>query len=423
MLLSQISVSHSDLATELPSSLETVAPSPSHTDSQYAQNNQGHEAPRPRLRTLNEDEVFWSTTTATVLSRLLDQANYDARSKSFYMSFYSQFVLPAFGPRPQSNNTPFWRSFVTDDFSPIEYSWNFTAKQESTIRFAIEPISVLAGTAEDPFNQIAPAEFLELTKSLGSDVDLSWYNTLADALYMKRDASASAQQQFSPRETASQAFVGFDLNRQGKLAPKVYMMPNVKAAWSGTSPLELVTAALQRIEVQGTNILIAWKVVQSYIRSQPAGSIPAVEIISFDCVGPQSPSARIKVYVRSPNMSLAVAKDMFTLGGRVVAEDTPRALDLLEELWRLLLNIPLLTPEDAEVSPRNESHANHRTGGVIFNYELTPGFPIPEPKLYIPVRHYANSDLAIAEGLAAFFRRHGWASHGNSYVGSVTKVL
>jgi tryptophan 7-dimethylallyltransferase len=333
------------------------------------------------------------------------------------MSFYSQFVLPAFGPRPQWNNTPFWRSFMTDDFSPIEYSWNFTAKQESTIRFAIEPISVLAGTAEDPFNQIAPAGFLERTKSLGSDVDLSWYNTLADALYVKRDVSASAQQQLSPRETASQAFVGFDLNRQGKLAPKVYMMPNVKAAESGTSPLELVTAALRRIDDQGANILTAWKVVQSYIRSQPAGSTPAVEIISFDCVGPQSPSARMK------NMSLAVAKDMFTLGGRVVTEDTPRALDSLEELWRLLLNIPLQSPEDAEVSPRNESHVNHRTGGVIFNYELTPGSPIPEPKLYIPVRHYANCDLAIAEGLAAFFRRQGWASHGDSYVGSVTKIL
>ncbi|KAL4876692.1 aromatic prenyltransferase [Aspergillus karnatakaensis] len=122
-------------------------------------------------------------------------------------------------------------------------------------------------------------------------------------------------------------------------------------------------------------------------------------------------------------MSLAVAKNMFTLGGRLVNEDTPKALDALEDLWRLSLGISGDVLEGEEVPPRDEKSEGHRTGGVIFNYEIKPGSVVPKAQMYIPVRHYAQNDMAIAEGVAAFFKKQGWQSHAESYVDSIRDIL
>ncbi|KAL5332454.1 aromatic prenyltransferase [Aspergillus crustosus] len=405
MLLPQVSSSEATLDQDLPSSLIAATPHPSASESQA---------------TSNEDEDLWLCATAPILFRLLDHANYNSQSKSWYRSFYSQSIVPALGPRPQPTNIPFWRSFMTDDHSPIEYSWNFTAQQETTVRFAIEPINSLAGSAKDPFNQIAPGKFLEQIALLNPEVDLTWYYTFAEAFYVEPGITERTGQRLP---TTSQAFVGFDLNRQGKLLPKVYMMPTVKAAQTGLSPGEIVLTALQRLELQGANILTAWNVVQDYIRSKPTGSEPTVEMVSFDCIHPRSHSSRIKIYVRSPHMSLSVAKDMYTLGGRIVGDDTAKSLEALEQLWRLSLNVAPDVGENKEIPPRNERHANHRTGGVIFNYELTPGSAVPEPKLYIPVRHYAPNDRAISEGIAAFFRWQEWNRHSESYLEAIQDIF
>ena len=43
---------------------------------------------------------------------------------------------------------------MTDDFSPLEYSWIWDAKGHPKIRYSIEAIGPDAGTAIDPFNRV-----------------------------------------------------------------------------------------------------------------------------------------------------------------------------------------------------------------------------------------------------------------------------
>ncbi|KAL3474805.1 aromatic prenyltransferase [Aspergillus californicus] len=384
-----------------------------------------HKAQPPLISAFGKDEQFWWTSTASILARLMNHCGYNEHDVNAYMALYSQLVLPALGPRPeQLTNKPFWRSFMTDDFSPIEYSVNFTSTGR-TVRFAIEPISACAGTSADPFNRIAPEEFLHCISPLvASGADMRMYD------HFLGDGDMATH--LPHYEHASQVFVGFDLDHgcsDGNLIPKVYLMPSIRAAATGFTSLDLVSHAIQTLEIPGegtnTDMVHAWAVVQGYITSQPAKSTPQVEMVSFDCVYPRS--SRIKIYVRSPHMSLAVAKDMFTLGGRIHLGDEAgsleSALQNLEDLWNLSLGLAPGTPEDEEVHPRDESHANHRTGGVIFNYELRPGQSYPQAQLYIPVRHYGTIDASVARGLATFFRRLGWESYANEYASGLEDIF
>lgn len=67
--------------------------------------------------------------------------------------------------------------------------------------------------------------------------------------------------------------------------------------------------------------------------------------------------------------------------------------------------------------------SNHRTAGIIFNFELQHEAPCPRSKVYIPVRHYCGTDLKIAERLGFFFRALGLSKAADSYVGDVQDLL
>lgn len=69
------------------------------------------------------------------------------------MEFYYRFVVPNLGPPPTLIESPnLWRSFMTDDFTPIEFSWdwgNVDSMTDRRVRFSVEPISYDAGTFKD----------------------------------------------------------------------------------------------------------------------------------------------------------------------------------------------------------------------------------------------------------------------------------
>jgi DMATS type aromatic prenyltransferase len=48
---------------------------------------------------------------------------------------------------------------------------------------------------------------------------------------------------------------------------------------------------------------------------------------------------------------------------------------------------------------------------------------VPEPKVYIPVRHYVANDFKIAEGLCEAFRRLGWDEHATGYLNTLRRVF
>ncbi|KAL1971183.1 hypothetical protein VTN77DRAFT_135 [Rasamsonia byssochlamydoides] len=372
------------------------------------------------LHFADEDQHFWWTETASIIGKLMESAGYDVDSQRFYLLLYHARIVAALGPKPKpgSSAAP-WESFMTDDHTPIEISWNLGANL-SVVRFSIEPVGPLAGTSVDPFNQRRAIELLEQANKLSSDVDLQWFNHFRKRFLVEDHKTETVLGKLPANEHSSQLFVAFDLDN-GKATTKAYIFPILKAVERGISPLDLVSQAIRQLDTPTISVSPAWAVVEDFIRSCPVESRPKTEFVAVDCVEPKE--SRIKVYIRTQHMALEKVKDVFTLGGRLNDRTTQTALRMLEELWRLVLNLPDNVRDSDELRPRDGNSAGHRTSGLLFNFEMRPGTPLPEPKVYIPVRHYARSDLDIARGLTSFFRRRGWTSLARMYTTNLKEMF
>lgn len=354
---------------------------------------------------------------ASIIGNIMERADYDIHLQYSYLLLFHEFILSAFGPRPRPDGTPQWRSFMTDDFTPIDVSWNFSANR-SLVRFAIEPIGALAGTPRDPFNSYEEISFLERIQnvSLTADLDLQWFTHFANCITVRDDEAQPAAKEFPENEHMSQVFFAFDLDHS-KVSTKSYLFPNRKSIESGVSPLDLVSQALAQLDNQ--SIKSAWSVVEDYMRSSAPGSQCKLEFVALDCVNPLQ--SRIKVYFRTPRTAFEQVRHIFTLGGKLDDETTRTAVEILKELWWLVLGLSDEVLDTDELVHRDQRQ--HPTVGTLFNFELKPGEKVPEPKVYIPVRHYARSDLDIAQGLTRFFQRCEWLNLAESYMTDLKDIL
>ncbi|KAH7111001.1 aromatic prenyltransferase, partial [Dactylonectria estremocensis] len=90
--------------------------------------------------------------------------------------FLHRSVVPQMDPRPRSIH-PAWKSFMTDDYSPVEYSrkWSLGDKKPE-ICYSIEALGPLAGTKEDPFNQAATRNLMQSLAASMPGHDLTWFD-------------------------------------------------------------------------------------------------------------------------------------------------------------------------------------------------------------------------------------------------------
>jgi len=185
---------------------------------------------------------------------MLQRAFYPLHQQYRYLVFYYLVVLPEFGPAPflaltsmdnslqvmpktagpcpprrvdfsistsglptpPSSSSPTdlypslpgapepFRSYMTDDHSPIELSWLFDSEGGAVVRFAIDPVRrQLEGDAR---GAIGLFEDVTKMKVLARGVDLAWCRVCADTLTLK-DVKNGVAGNGSP-EYPSQYFVG-----------------------------------------------------------------------------------------------------------------------------------------------------------------------------------------------------------------------
>lgn len=72
----------------------------------------------------NANSDWWWKTTGKHLQILLEDAGYNLSQQYETLMFHYWAIVPRLGPHPTSIH-PRWKSFMTDDFSPIEYSWKW----------------------------------------------------------------------------------------------------------------------------------------------------------------------------------------------------------------------------------------------------------------------------------------------------------
>ncbi|KAK2616882.1 hypothetical protein QQS21_000260 [Conoideocrella luteorostrata] len=367
------------------------------------------------LPTPASDTGYWWRETGLLMSNLLAKANYPLYTHYKYLLLYHSHVLPLLGPAPLqdkstqavSSSAP-WPSFLTDDFSPLEPSWNINGSSDaqSTIRLGIEPIGWETGTATDPFNQVAVTQFMQSYSAAEIGASRLLFEHFRDDFFVRQDEHAGIRAKTQHGEHTTQSFLAFDLNAN-RITTKAYFFPILRGLISGQDTTKVISDSILRLArkspVWGAPAISALSVVEAWIAS--CGGAAKAEMISVDCLSESD--SRIKIYVRVPYTSLQKVKDAYCLGGRLTDQDTTDALKLLDELWRAVFDV---VDEHAEL-PRNDN----RTAGTIFNFEIRPGKWLPEPKAYLPVRHYCQSDVQIACRLQAFFGRLGWHNMERDY--------
>ena len=94
------------------------------------------------------------------------------------------------------------------------------------------------------------------------------------------------------------------------------------------------------------------------------------------------------------------------------------AIANVTHLWRLLFGQDAVD-NDVSLTSKNSIY----TTGVVIYYDLTPGRAMPLPKVYIPVRHYAESDEHICQVMSQYYHEIGFVKSGSTYQQMVEEAL
>ena len=357
------------------------------------------------------DTQYWWNTIGYSLAVFLEYAGYTPEAQHQYLAFFHSSVAPELGRRPGACSLhERWQSFMTDDFTPVEISWDWGFSGErGTIRYSIEPIGSQAGSAVDPLNQYAGARFLERMSQSVPGTNLEWCKH-----FQKEFCVFDSPVESDRAGHKSRFFAAFDLDGSSTTL-KSYFFPTFKAIETGQSKIEVLSSAISRLPEYSSEKFSAFGILRNYVELPPTGDSIDVEILAVDCTRPDQ--GRLKIYARSRSTSFESAKTILTLGGGLASPKLDQSLQQLEVLWRLLFG-------SGRTNSEPMLSRDHRTAGILYNFEIRPGSPLPVPKIYLPVRHYSQSDSHILEGLGTYFQKaaKGLESY-NRYTEAMTKLM
>ena len=347
-----------------------------------------------------------------MLRDMLQMAQYAPEATQLHTDFFSTHVAPALGRfnHPSSSSIP-WKSFMTDDHTPIELSWNWKPKSTTpTVRYSIEAIGCESGSQIDPLNTSATFKLLEKLTTLYPNIKCNWCSSLVDTLIINEPGATSYYpQDDTPR---SQIFLGFEL-ASDRIMLKIYLLPSRRAALEGKSSLALMKDSIKRLKNKNGEMLfdfcMVWNYLESFPDCEPRPLIMAIDAEEFS-------RARIKVYVRTFQTSFSSVVNTLEMNG-CLPPLSEQALRALKELWQSVLHVDQVTSDTQPLPDRL-----HCTAGILYYFSVKAGSDIPKVKVYIPVRHYGTHDADIAHSLSAFLQRRGQGLGDDTYLQGLQRL-
>ncbi|ETS74381.1 hypothetical protein PFICI_14247 [Pestalotiopsis fici W106-1] len=377
----------------------------------------GEAIPNSHSTGSREDEDFWWQEISHPFLSLMQSTGYSDDKQERYVQLVKQFIIPSLGPRPSTTKSgtrlPHFDSFCSDDFSPLELSWN-VEPETSKIRIGFEPIGPHAGTAKDPFNQDEPKIVMSrLLEQSGGAIDHQLWDFFVKHLHVDAKHAHDIVSKMAPNEHMTTNTISFDLVGQHPV-PKVYFYTIPISLLKDTPAGEIITDLIRQLP---SNLAPSFQSIRDFVfdykRQRNNEQILRLELISFDAIAPTD--SRLKVYMRTKETCLARVEEVYTLGGTLSGPEIDKGVNLIRSFYQHVLGIS--NAEDDLPSSK------HRTAGIIFNMELMHDRAMPVPKVYIPVRHYGGTDLRIAQSLSNFFRACGLEDLANTYVDAVQRAF
>lgn len=189
-------------------------------------------------------------------------------------------------------------------------------------------------------------------------------------------------------------FTAFNLH-QNEIVVKVYFFPAFKANETEKSRLIVVFETLGRLSGYRESDYPAFEVLEKYLRAPSVHGSQEIEMFAFECI--TLAESRFKIYIRTESTNFDSVKAMMTLNRILDSSEDLQGLMELEVLWDLLFGA-------RHPKTQGLQHVEHRTAGILYNFKIKPSAPLPVPKIYILVRHYAQSDFCVIDGLRTFLQ-------------------
>ena len=357
-----------------------------------------------RVHLPEENTFLWWCSLGKDLAILLSHAGYSRFAQIDSLSFFAENIVPRLGPFSTTSSSEGWKSFMTDDGIPVELSWDWGWPGDTPkIRYSVEPIGPKAGSVEDPLNEYAGAELVARLQNSHQGIDMKllehfWQRLVSFDPYPNDCVSSPGH--------ASRFFVAFDLHGQC-VTTKAYILPVFKALSLRCSTLDLIFKSIAELPENLPNFRTGFQTLEECARTHLLGKQLEFEILSFDCVEPAE--SRLKVYVRCRETTFDSVKDVVTLGGQLDSDDLKQSLISLRSLWDEFFAIN--SKDTSDSLPQND----HRTAGVLYNFEIRPNKEVTVPKVYLPVRHYCKSDEIVIAVMQRFMERMDRAQDTDGY--------
>ncbi|KAL9591696.1 MAG: hypothetical protein Q9179_007462, partial [Wetmoreana sp. 5 TL-2023] len=313
------------------------------------------------------------------------------------------------GPRPNLQAKPsLWRSFMTDDYSPVEFSWCWDTPETSPkVRYSIEAIGNRAGTREDPFNmEETLASIQELKKALPG-TDWQWFEHFSD--HFTSDISKTDRKPRVDDCDPTSVLLAFELQESGPPAAKAYFVP-VKADQLRQPRISAVSQAIDKLRVHCPKARFsAYDSFSHFLNHSPVGSRLSIVGVAVDCTVPEA--SRLKIYARSPSTSFRSVREIMSLDGKINYPNSAADFAPLRKLWFQLLSLETDICDDDDLRP-----STHGTAGILYHFDVASGKDeLPEVKVYIPVKHYGRDDYTIGENLVTYLREEGRATNARNF--------
>ncbi|WYZ41978.1 hypothetical protein EsH8_V_000873 [Colletotrichum jinshuiense] len=343
----------------------------------------------------------WLPTLYNTLSSLLRwTGSYPAHIQDSHLAFVREAVVPCLKQPPVAADRLHY--ILTHNHSPYEASVAFASHKTAKVRFTVQPLVDPSPAGDDPLGQKGLREKLEgLASACGAD--RTWLDAFVDSVFLTAEEEASLIEKKANGRGAAGAlprqicYAGFDLesdedkNRKAVIGMKAYVFPQLRALATGRELVDITESVVTRLAEDDKGMLAAWEMLRSFLVSYGEDNIN-IYFLAIDCLAPRM-GPRLKIYTHTHANSLASARHVFTLGGRL----PPSSADFLPQVWPLLMDmedVPQASMEGLE-KPLNDPDSKYC--GLCFAFEMVPGKAVPQVKMYVPMWQYARDEAGVVE--------------------------
>ncbi|KAI0147389.1 dimethylallyl tryptophan synthase GliD1 [Xylariaceae sp. FL1272] len=362
------------------------------------------------------DSDYWWKLTGEHLAIMLEAAGYTAEKQYSALLFHHHWIVPYMGPKPKDDGTVKWPSLLGVEGSPIEYSWKWnTPTKGPDVRYTMESINQLTGTAMDPLNQVPAKEMLHRISEIVPTVDLTWVNhffaTLFDHDVSKYVKEAEAGAHFSSTVLHAAEFLPKGLSL------KTYFLPRRLGQTEGQIPLAQWEESLAKLDPNNP----ARAALNLFLEGNDEGKLLSPFMLAVDDVAPSE--SRLKFYFQTPHTSFASVREIMTFGGRISVPETSMqdlrnlivAITGIEEDFPDSKEVPCAAEYDP-VAKDNFVELPILLSGYLYYFDIAPGAALPDIKFYCPVRRYGRDDLSLAQATVEWMNSHKRVGYGDQYL-------